>query len=33
MKDLANKELINLYETVKEFIKSLETRKEGVKND
>ncbi len=32
MKDLSNKELINLYETVKEFIKSLENRKEGVKN-
>lgn len=33
MKDLTNKELINLYETVIGFIKSLETRKEGVKND
>lgn len=32
MKDLTNKELINLYETLKNFIKSLEDRKEGVKN-
>ena len=33
MKDLTNKELINLYETILSFIKSLEDRKEGVKND
>jgi len=32
MKDLTNKELINLYETVLDFIKSLEAKKEGIKN-
>lgn len=30
MKELTNKELIELYEMIKEFIKSLEDRKESV---
>ena len=31
MKELTNKELIELYEKIKEFIKALEDRKESVK--
>ena len=33
MKDLTDKELIELYEKVLQFIKSMEDSKEGVSND
>ena len=33
MKDLTDKELIELYEKITEFIKSLESNKEGAQND
>ena len=33
MKDLSNKELLEMYKIVKEFIKSLEKRKEETNND
>ena len=33
MKELTDKELIDLYEKIVDFIKSLEDRKEGVNDD
>jgi hypothetical protein len=33
MKQLNNKDLLEIYNILKEFIKSLESKKEGVNND
>lgn len=33
MKDLSYKELLDIYKIVTDFIKSLESRKEEIKND
>lgn len=33
MKELSNKELLDFYKIITEFIKSLESRKEESKND
>lgn len=33
MKELTDKELIDLYETILQFVKSLEDLKDGVNND
>lgn len=33
MRDLTNKELLDIYKIVTEFIKTLEARKEEVNND
>lgn len=33
MKELSNKELLEIYKIIKDFIKSLEARKEEINND
>ena len=33
MKDLSNKELLEIYKIIKDFVKSLEKRKEELNND
>ena len=33
MKDLSNKDLLDIYRIVKDFIKTLEKRKEEINND
>ena len=33
MKDLSNKELLEIYKIIKDYVKSLEKRKEELNND